>query len=1060
MPPSLIEQSGPLQNQQRILRVAALFEDGFSIDWLQEIAKEKPSLILRTLHQGIADKWLAETEPGRFHFLDPQKQRSILKAIPEEEKASLYQRTVESLLREMPGEAHLEHALAKLLLHVTNDLDGCRRLVAEGNHLRKQYRHSEALHYFENALNSLENISGGDAARLHIETAIQFSKISMGAHEAGLVSSVLQKAIKRAEAQGHKGYRGLLIMHLAKQEWLRSNFKAALELFDQGWPLAQEAEDPYIQRSAFIFSMFFHYWQGRYQDAVESYEKDAPQIENMPEGGFPLMTRLAIGLCYCHCGQVSQGLGMLDSIHAQGLKIGNVGMAGHTSSTITWALCEIGLFSQADAYCDRALEETTRGHNNFGKVGALACRSYLDHNLGNNQKAQAALREFLKLSQSTQIHFRNMAIIMELCWRMEQGLLPRVGDLSLEKEIAQALDSENVYMCGLGYRYQALLHKLRGRPSSEVIQNLDQAIRLLEISGHQIDLAKTRLDLAVEYLQRGEEERAKALAGPSAKKLFSLNEALIPDGLRSLLGDIHNREHLLDEILKLGQEMVTIRDNREVAVRIISVANSVTGAERGAIFMTDGEGGRLQLRAAKNLTRESLESPGFARSMERIEQTLRTGKVCYQEFASDRQEALSTRETIRSCICVPLGLRDQVIGVLYHDNRLFKSAFHEEDLDILGYFAAQAAIAMDNAMAYETLRELYQKQVEEKQYLQEQHMESLHFEEIVGETSAIRQVFSHIDSVSETDATVLILGETGVGKELVARAIHRNSERRGGPFIRVNCSSFSEHLISSELFGHEKGSFTGAVQRRIGRFELADQGTIFLDEIGDMPLNSQVQLLRVLQSKEFERVGGHETIRSDFRLMAATNRDLPKLIEAGRFREDLYYRLSVFPIQVPPLRERLEDIPLLALHFLQLYAKRLNKRVEKIPNPEMQKLMDYTWPGNVRELENIIERGVILSTGPLYRVPMTSLNRNTIAATRPDMSLDENERSHILNVLDITGGKVRGDDGAAAILNIHPNTLYSRMKKLGISPARKRRGQMEGGDWSSPLANAPKVSAG
>ncbi len=1042
--------------KQRILSVAALFDESFSIDWLQEVSKEKPSLILQALREGMEDKWLEETEPGRFRFTNPQKRQSFLESISPEEKEGLYKRTVDSLLEDIPDDEQLDHALAKLLLHVNNDLEGCRRLVAEGNYLRKKFRNTEALQYFEKAINSLENISGGSSARLFIETAIQFSKISMGTRNAGLVNSYLLKAIERAKIQGDQGYHGLLKMHLAKNEWLRSNFKTALELFDEGWAMTKEADSPFIQRSAFIFSMFFHYWQGRYKDAVESYEKEAPQIENLPKEEFPLMARLTIGFCYCHCGQVSQGLGMLDSIHSQCLKTDNIGMAGHASSTIAWALCEIGLFSEADKYCDRALDETTRGQNNFGKVGALACRGYIDHKMGDNKRAQASLREFLKLSQHTQIHFRNLAIIMELCWAMEQGLLPRIQGMSLEKEIDEAFDSQNVCMCGLGYRYKALLQKKHGASSQEVVKNLNQAIALLEISGHQIELAKTRLHLAVEYLHNGEEDRAKALASPSAKRLYSLNESLIPDGLRSLLGDIHSRDNLLDEILKLGQEMVTIRDNREVAIKIISVANSVTGAERGAIFLMDGETGRLKLRAAKNLTWESLENPCFAQSMELIEKTFQTGKGNFLELEANKQGAACSQETIRSCICAPMCLRDQVIGVLYHDNRLFESAFKEDDLDILGYFAAQAAIAMDNAKAYESLREMYQKQVEEKQYFEEQHLESLHFEEIVGKTPAIRKVFAHIDSVSKTDATVLILGETGVGKELVARAIHHNSSRREGPFIRVNCSSLSEYLISSELFGHEKGAFTGAIQRRIGRFELADRGTIFLDEIGDMPLNSQVQLLRVLQSKEFERVGGHETIRSDFRLMAATNRDLPKLVEAGRFREDLFYRLSVFPIQVPPLRERLEDIPLLALHFLQLHAKRLNKRVEKIPNAEMQKLMDYTWPGNVRELENIVERGVILSTGPLYRVPTTSLTRNTFANVRSNMSLDENERSHILSVLELTNGKVRGDDGAAAILDIHPNTLYSRMKKLGISPARKRGPQPEDGDWCATFYSPPK----
>ena len=382
-------------------------------------------------------------------------------------------------------------------------------------------------------------------------------------------------------------------------------------------------------------------------------------------------------------------------------------------------------------------------------------------------------------------------------------------------------------------------------------------------------------------------------------------------------------------------------------------------------------------------------------------------------------------------------LRDEVIGVLYHDNRLFRSAFDENDLEVLDYFAAQAAIAMDNARAYETLQNMYQRQKEEKQYFEEQFLESLDFEDIVGKSAAIRQVFAQIDSVAATDATVLISGETGVGKELVARAIHRNSLRHNGPFIRVNCSAFSEQLISSELFGHEKGAFTGATHKRIGRFELAHGGTIFLDEIGDIPLEVQVRLLQVLQNKEFERVGGQETLYSDFRLMAATNRDVQVEVETHRFRKDLFYRLNVFPIHVPPLRERKEDVPLLAYHFLVDYAKKLSKKIERIPHVEMQKLLDYDWPGNVRELKNVIERGVILCQGPFYQVPDSGLTAGALSTVQKEMSLEENERAHIGRVLDMTGGKVRGRDGAAEILNINPSTLYSRMKKLGISNPRR-----------------------
>ena len=279
---------------------------------------------------------------------------------------------------------------------------------------------------------------------------------------------------------------------------------------------------------------------------------------------------------------------------------------------------------------------------------------------------------------------------------------------------------------------------------------------------------------------------------------------------------------------------------------------------------------------------------------------------------------------------------------------------------------------------------------------------------------------------------MLIQGETGVGKELVAGLILDNSPRRDKPYIRVNCSAFPETLIASELFGHEKGAFTGADERRVGRFELADGGTIFLDEIGDVPMEVQVRLLRVLQNQEFERVGGSKTLRSDFRLIAATNQDLPKLVKLGKFRKDLYFRLNVFPIFVPPLRDRKEDIPLLSHYFLNNFAKKTGKPFSKIEDGEMAKLVQYDWPGNVRELENVIERGVVLSTPSRFNVPDLNQGYQGGTSRNTAVTLEDMERQHIHWALDQTNWKIRGAGGAAEMLDIHYSTLRSRMKKLGI----------------------------
>jgi transcriptional regulator with GAF, ATPase, and Fis domain len=395
-------------------------------------------------------------------------------------------------------------------------------------------------------------------------------------------------------------------------------------------------------------------------------------------------------------------------------------------------------------------------------------------------------------------------------------------------------------------------------------------------------------------------------------------------------------------------------------------------------------------------------------------------------------------DAIRSRICVPMILRDKTVGVLYHDNRLLSSAFKESDLELLSYFAALAAFALDNARAYEEINRLNGKLSEENLYYKEEHQQNLHFDDIIGASQVIKHVVSQINQVSGTDATVMIIGETGVGKELVARAIHKHSNRKDKPFIKVNCSALPEGVITSELFGHEKGAFTGAIRRRLGRFELADGGTLFLDEIGEINLDLQVKLLRVLQTKEFERVGGNETLHSDFRLIVATNRNLELDVKLQKFRADLYYRLAVFPIHVQPLRERREDIAPLAHHFLKIYAQNRGKEFAKIQDEEMEKLLQYDWPGNIRELENVIERGTILNRGPAFLVPELESKFQDSSSPNNDMSLASNEKRHILQVLQKVNWKVRGRGGAAEILQIPPSTLAFRMKKLGIKRPKQR----------------------
>ena len=578
---------------------------------------------------------------------------------------------------------------------------------------------------------------------------------------------------------------------------------------------------------------------------------------------------------------------------------------------------------------------------------------------------------------------------------------------------------------GQAYRYQAFLKRRHGAPVSEIIADLKRSVKFLTESGSPIEIAFSKVELAREYLRTGDEKTARIWAKPAVDTLLSLNQNLVPDDISSLIAANWSKENLLDEILHLGQELVTIRDSRNLFRRIISSVNRITGAERGAIFLADDHNTQtVVLRAAKNLTAEDVEMPGFANSMNVIRETFRTGKGRIMNFDDQRGDVPpGDSSAIRSCICIPMNIRSRIVGVLYHDNRIFRSAFEKTDLNILNYFAAQAAIAMDNVHAWQALRNMFEKQQKEKEYYESQYMQSILSEDFIGKSRAIIQVFNEIEQVADTDATVLISGETGVGKELVARSIHNHSPRKERPFIRVHCSVLPESLISNELFGHEKGAFTGAHTRQIGRFELADGGTLFLDEIGDISMEIQTKLLRVLQSREFERIGGKETIQSDFRLLAATNRDLQSEVRAGRFRQDLYYRLNIFPIHVPPLRKRKEDIPLLVKYFLKTYAAKHGKPVKKITKIEMEKLLKCDWPGNVRELENLVERGVIISKGSDFKAPHFDAQPTTSLDETCNVTLEENERRHIVHVLKKTGGKIAGKGGAAEILAIPPVRL-------------------------------------
>lgn len=473
----------------------------------------------------------------------------------------------------------------------------------------------------------------------------------------------------------------------------------------------------------------------------------------------------------------------------------------------------------------------------------------------------------------------------------------------------------------------------------------------------------------------------------------------------------------------LPQAVVKIRQLMNSDVAIVGRCNS--------------DDGDLQITAF-DAAIDVVPNRDSAESLGRLfwEQVLSTGKgstAITQDLCENSSEDCDPEAppSLYGC-ALPLVARDRILGVLALGKRN-DSAYTQDELDYLGQVASQIAILTENDILHTELQKLKQEFGEGTSYSQDELPNEPSFEEIVGRSPALQRVLRQVEVVAPTDSGVLIQGETGTGKELVARAIHNLSSRRDKPFIKVNCAAIPSGLLESELFGHEKGAFTGAVMRKPGRFEVADKGTLFLDEVGDIPLELQSKLLRVLQEREFERLGSTRTQQVDVRVIAATHRDLKQMVEEGTFRSDLYYRLHIFPLTVPPLHDRREDIPLLVHHYIDKYAKRMSRRVETIPAKTMEALTSYSWPGNVRELQNFIERAVILSPGPSLRAPLEELRDEKAPPSSSNLStLEEMEREHVLRALRESNWVTGGPNGAAARLGMKRTTLAYRIRKLKI----------------------------
>ena len=522
--------------------------------------------------------------------------------------------------------------------------------------------------------------------------------------------------------------------------------------------------------------------------------------------------------------------------------------------------------------------------------------------------------------------------------------------------------------------------------------------------------------------------------------LLVADHSFSSQGSPSVRPELQRESDRLKLLLDMTNTLVSNLECRELLRTVSANIRQLMHCDTVGVWLPDVEQVHLRQLAmdfpdGKGFVREDLLQPvegsvigGVFKSGKPLVLGVMSEQLAPEESPEARAEALE------SGCALPLISRGRTLGVLTLCSRV-ENSFSPEDADFLMRAAGQVAIAIENRLAYREITELNDKLAQEKLYLEDEIRSEMDFEGIVGQSSVLRHVLNLVETVAPSDSTVLLLGETGTGKELIARAIHERSRRKERTFVKLNCAAIPTGLLESELFGHERGAFTGAIAQKVGRLELADQGTLFLDEVGDIPIEIQPKLLRAFQEREFERLGSNRTKKVDVRLVAATNRDLEKMMGNREFRSDLYYRLNVFPIRIPPLRERPEDIPLLVRYFTQKYGRRMQKQIESIPSAALRKLSNWHWPGNIRELENFIERSVILTHGTALQAPVAELSNNG-GKTPMGGTRGASERDEIVRVLRITNGRVAGPDGAASRMDIKRTTLISRMKKLGIDPRK------------------------
>ena len=852
------------------------------------------------------------------------------------------------------------------------------------------------------------------------------------------LGEILETAQDLATKLGDKRSQALINLHMGMLYYFTGHRDNALVALSVGLEEVNELGDEDILSQSAEFIAAFYFMKGQSREVMKHLEYLETLI-GINEEKIQTLTYLLFSYSALYLGQFHRAFGFLDSNLRLAEEKPNKSLTSVLRTVLGTTLVLVKKYHEAEFHLKKARQESVESGNAFGyhySGGGLALLYFMK---GDMEKSYAILLDTIqKAEQAGLIQQFSSPWILEIVYEFQRLDFKPLPHWNFRDIMETTLNGVNMHLRGVALRLLAREKMDQGIVKKKpIMADLEASRTCLELSGNHIQLAKTVLEMVHLELLNNNKDAAKAYA-QEAWHLFGGHAAdFFPDQYKTLLEKkllAPDTKSTRDEYLRhYFEEMNSIRSSmgqEETLQKTIISTNRFFGAERGGIFwFAEGKyTSKPELRAASNLTKGEVESTQFKPYMEYVLKTFRTNKPLV--VRKDPLVHNVKGEKIRSVLCIPFEVQGMPHGVLYHDNSYMQDAFDFLDPLMMTLLARHTSDMVDFLLNTMKLREEKEKLSRERDTSQREFKK---FQLIAG-SRVMREQLTMAGQVATTDSTVLLTGETGTGKGVFAQWIHENSRRTEGAFIVVDCATIPENLVESELFGYEKGAFTGADKQKLGRVELAHNGTLFLDEIGELPLHLQTKFLKTLEEKTFVRLGGGRSIRSDFRLIAATNRSIKEEVTAGRLRQDLFYRLNVFPLSMPLLREREEDIIELAKYFVELYARKYGRLGLELSRKDMGMLMRYAWPGNVRELQNVIERAVILTKGKELQIPLFPTGTQTGSKVTFDdlLSLDELQRRYIRHVFDYVKGRVSGPGGAADILCMKRTSLYSRMKSLGM----------------------------